>query len=355
MRKAFLLSAVDALLLACGGEDPPGPRPGPGLSEQHLAFTIQPSTTVAGQVITPPVQVSVLDAAGNPVTSSGTAIVTLTLNNPGTIPGTLKGTTTRPATNGVAVFSDLSINKVSVSSSFKAKAPEIIGDAISREFAVLSGPAAAIAIRTGDSQLAGLGNPVPKRPQVRVTDEFGNGVPGVSVTFEVLSGGGTVEGAQVTTNVNGVAVVTSWRVGTSPGPNTLRATAGTLTPVIFTATAAVLPTAITIAVHDSFFRSVRNGSGNSARGPENDPQDTVAVGGTMTWVWMGENHNVEQVSHEVDVEPTPEMSPSGNHDAPFTFGPITFSTPGTLWYRCTNHSRWFGFSGTGEIGSILVR
>src|SRR5207249_8260003 len=62
----------------------------PGTATQ-LAFTVQPSTTVAGATISPAVQVTALDPAGNPVPGF-TASVTIALgNNPGG--GTLGGTT----------------------------------------------------------------------------------------------------------------------------------------------------------------------------------------------------------------------------------------------------------------------
>src|SRR5439155_4452093 len=54
----------------------------PGTATQ-LAFTVQPANTVAGAVISPAVQVTALDAAGNPLPGF-TGIVTLVLgNNPG--------------------------------------------------------------------------------------------------------------------------------------------------------------------------------------------------------------------------------------------------------------------------------
>src|SRR5262245_34630137 len=131
MRKRVLLSTANAVVLACGGEDLPGP------GERHLAFTVQPSTTVAGQVMTPAVQVSVEDAAGNPLTS-GTAAITLTLHgstSTGSV-AALNGQTTRTASNGVAVFSDLSITKPGSSYSLRATASGIDG-AASTTFAVL--------------------------------------------------------------------------------------------------------------------------------------------------------------------------------------------------------------------------
>src|SRR5204862_8147136 len=61
----------------------------PGTATQ-LAFTQQPSTTVAGATIRPAVQVPALDAAGDPVTGF-TGSITLALgSNPGG--GTRRGT-----------------------------------------------------------------------------------------------------------------------------------------------------------------------------------------------------------------------------------------------------------------------
>ena len=70
-------------------------------------------------------------------------------------------------------------------------------------------------------------------PGARVLDQYGNPVPGVPVTFEVIAGGGTVEGATQTSNALGVAIVGRWNLG-APGANTLRMSSGTLTPVTYT-------------------------------------------------------------------------------------------------------------------------
>src|SRR3989454_1031080 len=75
----------------------------------HLAFTQQPSTTVAGVAISPAVQVIALDPAGNPVPGF-TGNVTVALGN-NSAEGTLGGTTTVAAVNGVATFSDLTLDK----------------------------------------------------------------------------------------------------------------------------------------------------------------------------------------------------------------------------------------------------
>src|SRR5207253_1993778 len=91
----------------------------PGTATQ-LSFTQQPSTTVAGSAISPPVQVTALDAVGNPVPGF-TGSVTIALgNNPGG--STLGGATTVVAVNGVASFADLSANKTGTNSWLTATA-----------------------------------------------------------------------------------------------------------------------------------------------------------------------------------------------------------------------------------------
>jgi hypothetical protein len=77
----------------------------------HLLFLQQPTHTAAGQTISPAVLVAVVDQYGNVVTSDSSDTVTLSLvPNPsgGTLSGTLSGT----VVNGVATFSDLSIDLV---------------------------------------------------------------------------------------------------------------------------------------------------------------------------------------------------------------------------------------------------
>lgn len=89
------------------------------------------------------------------------------------------------------------------------------------------------------SQVGVVGAPVSPDPAVRVEDTFGNGVPGVVVTFAVTAGGGSVTGGSTTTNANGVATVGSWTLGPVAGTNTLTANAQppglTGNPVIITA------------------------------------------------------------------------------------------------------------------------
>lgn len=78
----------------------------------HLAFTAQPSKTLPLMTIQPAVQVTLLDAAGNPIPSYNGAVTIAIGHNGGIVmPGTLSGTLTVNAVNGVATFSNLSIDQ----------------------------------------------------------------------------------------------------------------------------------------------------------------------------------------------------------------------------------------------------
>jgi hypothetical protein len=77
----------------------------------HLAYAVQPVTTLPLMTI-PAVQIAVTDALGNRVTSYNGPVTVAIGHNGGTvIPGTLSGTKTVTAVNGVATFSDLSIDQ----------------------------------------------------------------------------------------------------------------------------------------------------------------------------------------------------------------------------------------------------
>jgi len=104
----------------------------------------------------------------------------------------------------------------------------------------ITGPAKKIAIFGGATQSASPGASVGVKPSVIVTDTAANPVSGVAVVFAVASGGGAATGGSQTTGTNGVAQVTNWVTGSTPGTNTMTATATGLagSPLTFTATTA---------------------------------------------------------------------------------------------------------------------
>lgn len=82
-----------------------------------------------------------------------------------------------------------------------------------------------------------VGTAVAPTPAVRVRDQDGNPVQGVSVSFQVTAGGGTVDNATAVTDATGTATAGEWVLGPAAGTHTLTASAAGLTPVVFTAQA----------------------------------------------------------------------------------------------------------------------
>ena len=93
------------------------------------------------------------------------------------------------------------------------------------------------------SLTAVVGMSVSEKPSVIVKDQRGNPMAGVSVTFAVGAGGGSVIGGSQTTSTTGTATVGDWTLGTAATTNTLTASAGSLPVVTFSAVAAAGPAA----------------------------------------------------------------------------------------------------------------
>ncbi len=98
-------------------------------------------------------------------------------------------------------------------------------------------PATQVLNSAGDGQTQTVDTPTATRPTVRVLNASGGAVAGVVVTFSVIEGGGTLTGAVATTDVNGYASPTAWRMGTRVGRQSVIADSPGLPSVVFTATA----------------------------------------------------------------------------------------------------------------------
>ncbi len=166
-----------------------------------LAFTQAPVTTSAGSTM-PAVRVAIQDASGNTVTSA-TAQVTLAIGaNPGA--GTLSGTTTVSAVNGVAVFSTLSIDKAGSGYTLTA-ASSGLADATSPAFDILTGSANHLVFLTGPTDRV-VGEKFSPSLQVQVQDAGGNPVltafSPITLTSSVT---GTLSGTATVTPFFGTA------------------------------------------------------------------------------------------------------------------------------------------------------
>lgn len=103
-----------------------------------------------------------------------------------------------------------------------------------------------LAVSAGANQTAFVNAPVAVQPAVVVKDQNGAVMGGVSVSFVVSGGGGTITGATQTTNAAGIATVGSWTLGATAGANTLSAAAAGLSGVSVTFTATALAAVLTV-------------------------------------------------------------------------------------------------------------
>ena len=207
MRLPIAMLAAGLAFTGCGSDGS-----GPGQEGTQLAFTVQPGTSTAGQALSPPIQVSVLDASANLVAGAGNAI-TVSLG-PSSGGATLSGTMTANAVSGVASFADLAVSTAGTNYTLVASAAGLT-DATSAPFEVLfaHGVATTLEQVPGAGETATVGTAVNPSPTVKVTDGFGDPVANVGVTFSAGSGGGAVDGAEQTTDAAGLAAVGQWDSG----------------------------------------------------------------------------------------------------------------------------------------------
>ncbi|MDB4950229.1 MAG: hypothetical protein JWM27_2878 [Gemmatimonadetes bacterium] len=185
-------------------------------------------TATAGSAVATAPAVTVTDANGNPV--SGVSVTFAVASGGGSVTG---GSATTNA-SGVATVGSWTLGTTAGANTLDASSTGLTTVTFTATGA--AGAAANMVKSAGDGQSATVNTSVSTAPAVTVTDANGNAVSGVSVTFAVASGGGSVTGGSATTNASGVATVGSWKLGTTAGSNTLNASSTGLTTVTFSAT-----------------------------------------------------------------------------------------------------------------------
>ena len=197
-------------------------------SETTLAFTVQPSSAVAGAAITPAVQVTARDNFGNPATSFAGNVTIALQNNPGG--ATLSGTKTRPAVAGVASFTNLTLDKVGSGYTLAASAASLTG-ATSASFTITSANATRLAF-TAQPTSTVVGTAITPAVQVTARDNFGNTATGftgnVTITLGNNPGGASLGGTKTRAAVAGVATFNNLTLSKVGSGYTLRASASGL-------------------------------------------------------------------------------------------------------------------------------
>lgn len=183
-----------------------------------------------------------------------------------------------------------------------------------------AGPATQLQLAGGNGQTGVINTVLPTPIQVKAADQFGNGVAGVAIAWQVTSGGGSVAPGSGATAANGVASAT-WTLGGTVGSQAAEASGPGLTgsPRAFsaTATAAPPPTSdVTV--------------GNNVFSPGSV---TVAVGTQVRWTWV----NTGGVSHSVASTGSPSFPSSAILTGAGSTYSHTFTVAGVYTYECAVH------------------
>ena len=230
-----------------------------GSPATQLAISTAPSAAVESGVIFPvqPV-VQVRDALGNLVTTSGASVTALLASGTGTISGTI----TRAAVNGVATFTDLKISGAGNHTIIFSSTG--LGSVTTTPISVVQTPGA-ISVNT---QPAGAADGVAftTQPVIRIVDKAGLLIDdsNLQVTASKLSGPGTLGGTTTVSAVNGIATFTNLAI-TGAGTHVLSFVL-TATPSIATNSNDINvtsgPPGITAAVGNSPTQSISIAAGN---------------------------------------------------------------------------------------------
>jgi plastocyanin len=308
---------VTTVLPACGGDGDDGGTPPATTAIAKASNSGDGQTGRVGQPLPSPIQVV--------VTEAGTPAVGVTVTWTTTAQGAFLAATSLTDATGVASNS-WTLGTVAGQQTAQASLSGASGSPVS--FTATAAPDAATELEkvSGDEQVGEVGTQLPNPLIAKASDQFGNGVPGVAVSWSASDG--SVSAPSVLTDQGGASAVTVTLGGTE-GPITIIASADVLSgsPQTFTATAVEPgPSTNEITVVNDAFQPASL---------------TVSAGTTVVWTWGpgAFQHNVNPVATEPARSGNPVNAPASYQ--------FTFNTPGTYNYYCQVHgSPTFGMRGT---------
>lgn len=231
-RGALVLSAV--FLAAC-----PGDSTKPKVPTDLLISTGNGQLAVAGKALSTPPKVKVVSDDGSGV---GAITVTWTVGTGG---GSLSSTTSTTDAEGIATAGTWTLGATAGGNTLLATATGV-AKTVTFLATGTAGEPASVTVQSGANQVTAAGAPVTTLPSVKVVDANANVVSGAMVTFAVASGGGSITGANATTNSSGIATVGSWILGSTVGTQSLSAAVVGLPAVTISVTATSPPTKLVI-------------------------------------------------------------------------------------------------------------
>ncbi len=231
----------------------------------------------SGAVIAPSLTVRVLDSFGTLITSSTASITMAIGTNPGS--GTLAGTVTRAAVNGIATFDDLSIAATGTGYTLVASSTGLTS-ATSSSFNILAGLPPTLQFQIQPSNVT-AGNAISPSVKVKFVNSLGTTITSITSTVTItISGSGTFAGSSTLSvaAVSGVATFSNL-IPTTSGSYTLTAASSGSTSATsnsFTVAAGTTATKLLFGIQPSAVNA------GSAITPAVTVRVTDAYGNTLT-------------------------------------------------------------------------
>jgi len=304
--RQVLVIAGFALATACGGGGD-GTDPGPQLPRLLYNDPSSGNNQTDTVAATLPIQlgVKVLDSVNAPVQG-----VTVTWTVPAG-QGSVSSPTTSTNASGVASVTR-TLGTTAGTQTAQAAATGVTGTPKGFTTTATAGNLDVLVKTAGDGGQATISSQVTYT--VTAQDDYTNPKAGVTIDWEVASGGGSISPAQNTTGTNGTASATRTLSGTE-GAHTATATADAIPQTVtFTTDAIVAPASADVSLQAIQFV----------------PDSVlIAASGSVTWTW-----NDGATVHNVTF--TTAGAPTGcANGASGTVCTKTFSTAGTFEYHCT--------------------
>lgn len=310
LKFALTFSVAVGSAVACGGGGGGGGGP---------STTIAKSAAPNGDAQTATVATVLTDSIRVLVQEDGLPKVGATVAWTTTSGGSLSPTSSTTDAAGLAA-SRWTLGQTSGAQTARATLSGASGSPLTFNATGSPGAPTAFTKSAGDAQTGPTNAAFDDLLSVKVADQFGNGISGVTVDWAVQSGPVTLSGGATSVTSSSGLATKSVVGGAVTGPAVVRASTAAVaaTNLDFNLTVALPPVRVSAGL--TFFRSVKNATQDPAI-------DTAAIGQPVRWtVNGGGNHTVR----------SQDFTGSGPLTAGDTYT-ITFPAAGTYQYDCQVH------------------
>ena len=307
----FLLGSLAAALACSSGDDGTSPPPPPALTVAKAPVSGDGQTGTVGQALANPLRVL--------VTRGGTPEVGATVTWTATGAGASVAPSSVVTDAAGLAATTWTLPQAAGLRSASAAVSGAGGSPVSFSATAQPGPATQLSLRDGSGQTGQVSQALPVPLKVRAADQYGNGVGGVVVTWQVMTGGGSLAPTSSTTDTSGAT--TTWTLGSTVGAQTAQGVVSGLagSPVGFSATGTAPPTVTAdVSVGNNFFSP-----GNV----------TIAAGEAVRWTWVATG----AISHSVQSTGSPSFPSSAVLTGSGSIYTVTFPSAGVYTYDCVVH------------------